>query len=143
MGAIAVTPHGRRVRCFFRLKPDGNFAAADCVEFIRQLQQNIHGPVVLVWDRLLAHRSKKVQRHVSSLRGGVKLEYFPPYAPELNPVEFLWAHLKHNVMANFAPLDLDELHIRAKGSICAIRRNKNLVRQLVKHSPLDILRMRR
>jgi transposase len=37
----------------------------------------------------------------------LSLEFFPPYAPELNPVEYLWAWLKTNPLANsfFGSLD--------------------------------------
>jgi transposase len=49
----------------------------------------------IVWDRLQAHRSRLVREYVESQEGTIHLEFLPPYAPELNPVEYLWAHWKH------------------------------------------------
>jgi DDE superfamily endonuclease len=44
----------------------------------------------VVWDRLPAHRSRLVAQFLGSLDGQIAIEYLPPYAPELNPVEYLW-----------------------------------------------------
>ena len=38
------------------------------------------------------------------------VELLPPYAPDLNPVEWLWKHLKKVEMANLTCRDLEELH---------------------------------
>jgi hypothetical protein len=35
--------------------------------------------------------------------------YLPPYAPELNPVEYVWEEIKYHQMANYAPADLEAL----------------------------------
>ena len=137
MGSVALSPKARRVRVFFRLKPDGNFGAAECAEFIRQLEQNIKGPIILVWDRLRAHRSKKVEAQLKKSRR-VEIELLPPYAPELNPVEYLWSYLKAVAMANFAPTELEELRAATKASICNMRRDRSLVRRIIKGSPLMV-----
>lgn len=137
MGSVALTPKGRRVRVFFRLKPDGNFDAADCALFIRQLKTNIRGPIILVWDRLRAHRSKKVQAELRRSRR-VTIELLPAYAPELNPVEYLWSYLKAVAMANFAPTELEDLRTVAKSSICTMRRNPSLVRRIIRGSQLMV-----
>ncbi len=41
----------------------------------------------------------------------------PPYSPDLNPVEYLWAWLKRHVLANYCPNDLSELHITARDKL--------------------------
>jgi transposase len=61
--------------------------------------------VILLWDRFLAHRAKKVQSYIQGSQG-LYSEYLPPYAPELNPVENVWGYMKRNPMANDAPYDL-------------------------------------
>jgi transposase len=38
----------------------------------------------------------------------------PQYAPDLNPVEYLWAWLKRHALANYCPNDLPELHGTAR-----------------------------
>ena len=49
--------------------------------------------------------------------GRVHIEPLPGYAPELNPVEYVWGHSKGSDLANFCPEDIDELHTRAAGSL--------------------------
>jgi transposase len=34
---------------------------------------------------------------------GIDFEYLPPYAPELNPVEWVWDYGKEQKLINFAP----------------------------------------
>jgi transposase len=45
--------------------------------------------LLVVWDRLPAHRSKLVGEFLDSLQGQIAVEYLPPYAPELTSVEYL------------------------------------------------------
>ncbi len=55
----------------------------------------------MIWDGLPAHRSHLVRDYVESLEGAIQLEYLPAYAPELNPTEYIWGHLKHHELGNF------------------------------------------
>ena len=50
-----------------------------------------------------------VAEFVQFLRGQIVLEYLPAYAPELNPVEYLWGHWKHHELPNVCPHDLWQL----------------------------------
>jgi transposase len=44
-----------------------------------------------------------VRDYVASTAGRIQLHFLPGYAPELNPVEFLWSWLKRHALANFCP----------------------------------------
>src|ERR1700748_2762084 len=61
---------------------------------------------------------------------GGHLELLPPYAPELNPVEYLWAHWKHHELANFCPKDFAELTVHARAKL----RRTSLARCSSQHS---------
>jgi transposase len=50
------------------------------------------------------------------------IETLPAYAPELNPVEYLWAWLKRHALANFCPETLDELHCGARAKLKSAQR---------------------
>jgi hypothetical protein len=52
--------------------------------------RHIPGPLLILWDGLTAHRSRLVKQFVVDQNGRIELERLPAYAPELNPVEFLW-----------------------------------------------------
>ncbi|HYX37261.1 MAG TPA: transposase [Oligoflexus sp.] len=84
IGAIAVTPWFKRARIFFRLLEGKNFNTDACISFVEQLKQNIKGQIRILWDRLLAHRSKKMMKYLSK-QYRVSVIYLPAYAPELNP----------------------------------------------------------
>jgi hypothetical protein len=53
-------------------------------------------PCVGVLDNYSVHRSQEVQAALPALaRAGVGFYYLPPYSPELNRIEPLWRHVKH------------------------------------------------
>ena len=60
------------------------------VEFLHALTKQIRGKLLVIWDGLPAHRSRVVKDYVEALDGHLILERLPAYAPELNPVEYLW-----------------------------------------------------
>ena len=75
--------------------------------FLQQLLRHLRGPVVLLWDRSRSHRGVLVRGFLRT-HPRLHVESFPGYAPELNPDEFVWNHLKRAV-ANSAPRDLADL----------------------------------
>ena len=64
------------------------------------LQRHLRGKLLTIWDGLPAHRSRVVQEYVRSRRGRITLESLPGYAPELNPVEYVWGYWKHRELPN-------------------------------------------
>jgi hypothetical protein len=53
---------------YFRLYP-GTVKSAQVVEFLEALVRQIDGPLLIVWDRLAAHRSRLVRDHLAGLKG--------------------------------------------------------------------------
>ena len=70
--------------------------------------------MLIVWDRLPAHRSRLVREFIELWRGPHREEYLPPYAPELNPVEYIWSYWKQHELPNVCPKDYGELSRRAR-----------------------------
>jgi hypothetical protein len=64
--------------------------------------------------------------------------YFPPYAPELNPVEYVWAHTKMNPMANATAMELDALATGTRSSMCSLQKKQPLLRAFFKKSGLSL-----
>ena len=73
-------------RFCFRLVP-GAIKGPQILEFLHALGQQIRQPLLVIWDRLPAHRSSLVRDYLEALRGAIKTEQLPAYAPELNPTE--------------------------------------------------------
>src|ERR1700724_1704652 len=77
----------------FRLFP-GAIKSPQVVEFLEHLLRHLPGKLLIIWDGLPSHRSHLVRDFVRQQRARLWLEFLPAYAPELNPVEYLWSHWK-------------------------------------------------
>jgi transposase len=74
--------------------------------FLRMLSEEL-GPLdhaVLIMDQAGWHKSKAL--HVPE---NITILYLPPYSPELNPIERLWAYLRSHSLANRAYRDYEHL----------------------------------
>jgi transposase len=98
------------------------------VEFVKYLCRAIRGDILVIWDGLRAHWSNLVREFLQTLGERVAVEQLPAYAPELNPVEYLWAQIKRHEIANFAPKQIGELSAAALKAIRKIRRAPAYVR---------------
>ena len=84
-------PAGLTLRNFyFRLYP-GAIRQAEVIDFLKALVRQIEKPLLIVWDRLSAHRGRLVREFIELSEGHIVTEYLPAYAPELNPVEYIWS----------------------------------------------------
>jgi len=85
-------------------------------------------PVFLVLDGHPAHSATVVAQYVQRLAGRLELHFLPGYAPELNPDEFVWNHLKRQGVSK-KPLRRDEsLRSRVQSDLAAIQSRPALVR---------------
>lgn len=67
-------------------------------------------PCAIVLDNYSVHRSTEVQTTIPELeRVGVGFYYLPPYSPELNRIEPLWRHVKHEELPTRSYRTLDDL----------------------------------
>ena len=100
---------------------------AQVLDFLQALVRHLRLPLLVVWDRLPAHRSRLVQDYIADLEGWVHQEYLPPYAPELNPVEFIWAYWKQHELPNVCPKDYHQLSEAARRTLRRMRRRPRLI----------------
>jgi transposase len=71
------------------------------INFLNSLHTEFDGNVLLIWDGLPAHRSKLVTGHIER-QTWLTVARLPAYAPELNPVEYLWSAMKTKHTSNVA-----------------------------------------
>ena len=83
----AITSDGR----FFQRTKSGAIRSKDVIRFFQHLLRHIQGEVVVVLDNAGNHRAKATQAFVQ-LHERLSLVFLPPYAPELNPIELVWAY---------------------------------------------------
>jgi len=120
---------------YFRLFP-GTIRSPQVVTFLRHLLRHLPGKVLVIWDGLRAHRSRMVQAFVDTQRGRLQVEFLPAYAPELNPVEYLWGYCKHHALPNFCPTTFGELSWHARYALRRMRRRPTLVTAFWKQADL-------
>jgi len=75
----------------------GNVNATVFREFLRRLIFGMDKKVFLIVDGHPAHKAGLVQRFVQEHIDQIELFFLPPYAPELNPDELVWSHVKTRV----------------------------------------------
>jgi transposase len=90
----------------------GALDAAVFLTFLTRLIAGASRKVLLVVDRLRAHRTPEVEAWVAAHRDRIEVFYLPAYAPELNPVEYLNNDLKGAVNAAGLPRDRPTLRGR-------------------------------
>jgi len=120
---------------YFRLF-EGSIRSPQVVEFLKHLLRHVKGKVLVIWDGLRSHRSRLVNKFVTSTKGRLKLEFLPAYAPELNPVEYLWGYWKQHELPNFCPKDFSELSCHARRALRRMRRRPTLVTAFWKQAEL-------
>jgi transposase len=91
-----------RTNFLFRLC-DGAVKSAQIVEFLKALRSQLRRRLLIVWDGAAQHKSRIVRDYLDSTKGAIQMALLPGYAPDLNPVEYLWAWLKRHALANFCP----------------------------------------
>ena len=78
-----------------------NITAAVLVDVLRALRRHVRGPLILIWDRLATHRARSTQAFLDRCPQ-IHPVLLPPYAPELNAVEYVWGYFKGGPLANHA-----------------------------------------
>jgi transposase len=68
----------------------------------------------------------------------VWVEALPAYAPDLNPVEWAWQHLKHVGLRHVTCLDLEELQMQLHLAIGRLRQKADIVRPFFAGAGLSV-----
>lgn len=114
-----------------------SFAEADYAALLDAAHQQLGGPIVLVWDNLNTHRSAAMRALIAA-RPWLRIFPLPAYAPELNPVEGVWAHLKGS-LANLARHGLDQLIGLIKTRLRRMQYRPSLIDGYLAKTGLDLV----
>ncbi|MEU4932596.1 transposase [Streptomyces yokosukanensis] len=115
-GRRGITP---RVKVSGRKSERRSLGERDYVHLLDGAHQLLKAPLIVVWDRLSTHVSKTMKALVAE-REWLTVVLLPGYAPELNPVEALWAHIKRS-LANLTAHTLTELEILLRQRLKALQ----------------------
>jgi transposase len=113
---------------FWAATYDGKLNAESFVLFLGNFMKGRRGKVFLVVDGHPAHKANAVKHYLAGLNHRLELHPLPPYAPDLNPDEFVWSHMKNNGVSK-KPLKMNEsLRKRVEKDLVDIQKDRKLVR---------------
>jgi transposase len=124
-------------RFYFRFV-DGAVKSEQIIEFLAALKRQIRRKLLIVWDGVGAHKSRRVREWLEQQDGRIAITFLPPYAPELNPVEAIWAYLKKHEIANLCPTHLAELSDFARRRLKSMQRRPKLIRAFWQQAELAL-----
>jgi transposase len=131
--AVAITPDGRLYARHFRTS-----ISSRCVILaLRSVRRKIGTPLLVVWDRLNAHRSRATMDFVSAHAQDFAVAYLPAYAPELNPEEQCNAFIKR-AMENALPGTVADLHRLARREFGRLQRRPEMIVSFFQHAGLSV-----
>jgi transposase len=133
MGAITT---GFQICTMVRRKA---FNGLHCIEFFKHLLRILARPLLVIWDRSPIHRRAAVTDFIQATgEKHLVVESLPTYSPDLNPVEWMWKHLKYVELRNRTCLDLEELHMEFHLAVGHIRQKRELIRSFFEGAELPL-----
>lgn len=128
-----ITPHG----WLFTMTRYDALNGLHSIHFLKQLHSQTDRKLLVIWDGSPIHRSKEVRTFLAN--GAAKqihLERLPAYAPDLNPDEGTWRHLKRVELRNVCCFDLEQLHRELNLAILRLRRKPYLIQSFFNQAGL-------
>ena len=114
------------------------FKQKGLTSFLDNMNKKIRTKVLLIWDNAPGHKSQTVKDYLSaqnSEQPKIWMENIPPYSPELNPIEQVWAYLKKKLSNQFFK-DTATLQRAVEEELEKISQNKKLIISFFKHKEL-------
>jgi transposase len=108
----------------------------DVVAGLRHLRQHISGPLIIIWDRLNAHRAKVVKQYLTS-EPEIQVEWLPAYAPELNPEEQVHGNVKQH-LRNATPETVKEIRQQVDRGLARLRQRPDMLLSFIRHAGLRV-----
>jgi transposase len=113
-----------------------SFAETDYAALLDAAHQQLGGPIVLIWDNLNTHISTAMRALIAA-RDWLHVIRLPAYAPDLNPTEHVWSHLKRS-LGNLATHGVDHLAAIIKNRLKRIQYRPELTDAFFAHTGLTL-----
>lgn len=135
---------GRRSHVFYRIRVHRgrkgerrSLSEADYAAAITAAHNQLHAPLIVCWDNLNTHVSAAMNEFITAHTDWLTVVRLPAYAPELNPVEGLWANLK-NGLGNLAARNVDQLAAIVKNRLKSIQYRPDLINSFLTQTGLTL-----
>jgi transposase len=120
----AVSPVGKFWFALYECKLNAEFFIA----FLENFMKNRRRPLVIILDKHPAHTAKSVEKFIKSTEGKIQLIFLPPYAPDLNPDEFVWKHLKDTGLRKLPLYKNESLKSRVEKDLLRIASDRKTIK---------------
>jgi len=135
---IAYWWNGTKYRLFFRVV-GGSYNDQKLISFLEQLMDEPGmNRLILLWDGLPAHRSQRMVEHLQHFKDCLRVVRLPAYAPDINPVEGLWANIEGQELANRSVKDLGEMVEGVRDGFIRVHSESWLLHSFLKHAGLSL-----
>ena len=134
IGGLTLSAPRQRIGLYFAIHED-NVKAGEVEAFLRRVRRMLGRDLVVVLDRLPAHRS--AAKHLAGDQR-FDFEWLPAYAPDLNPAEAVWSHTKYADLANYVPEDVLDLELEAELSLEDAKADQELLRSFFQAADLEL-----
>ena len=129
----AISPEGK---LYFHSQ-DHAIDSADVVTFLEPLFREVSGRMVILWNGAPIHRSHLIKAFLANgAARRLHMERLPAYAPDLNPGEGLWAHLKGVGPRHVCCFNLGHLRQELRDPVKRVRRKPRLIQSFFRGAKL-------
>ena len=124
-----ITPEGK----LYLMVQERAYCGRDVVGFLKHLARHVAGKLLVLWDGAPIHRSRVVKEYLShGAAQRIHLEQFPGYAPELNPAEGIWNHLKRVELKNLCCQSISHLSYELRKATDHLRHKTKVILGCIK-----------
>ncbi len=126
-----------RIKIHRKRKGERNsFAETDYAALLDAAHQYLKAPLVVIWDNLNTHISTAMRKLIAA-RDWLHVIQLPAYAPDLNPTESVWSHVKHS-LGNLAVTGIDHLAAIVRNRLKRIQYRPDLLTSFLTHTGLSL-----
>ena len=123
----------------YMIEQERSFKGEDAVRFLKHLMRRIPGKLVVVWDGSPIHRGGAVKDFLASgAASRLQLEQLPGYAPDLNPDEGIWKHLKCVELKNLCCESLAELKVELRKAKERLRHKRDVILGCIRQPGFEV-----
>jgi transposase len=131
----AITLEGK----LYMIEQERSFKGEDAVRFLKHLMRQIEGKLLVVWDGSPIHRGRAVKDFLASgASSRLQLEQLPGYAPDLNPDEGIWKHLKYVELKNLCCQSLSELTVELRKAKERLRHKRDVILGCIRQPGFEV-----
>lgn len=139
IAALVYDPRTKATDLGFRLQHT-YYNRYTVASFLEAMITDLDRDVLVILDNWDPHRLAidYLEETNSATASRLAVAYFPTYAPDLNPLEQLWTHVKYGQLANYVPERIEQLHHRAAQLIAAKQPQQETLRNYIRTAELVI-----